>query len=242
MKNGMAIAIAFGLSAAISLPATAQVHRDDDHPHVDQRDRSMMQERPMMQGRMMQHMKSMLNPDAEQARQHVDDWPAASNKAANQMLDSYGAPDEITADALIWRNNGPWHKSVVVREPVQHNFPSPHQDVLAQTVFHDIPLEHYSDIARFDGSVILDRTKGTMTARCDNEAANFLALNLAQQIVRGERSIDQARSEYAQQMDRFMETGQKTALLRGLQFSPMTAARAGDPDQPFDRVAMGDDY
>jgi hypothetical protein len=35
----------------------------------------------------------------------------------------------------------------------------------------------------FDGSVTFDRTQGTIGARCDLEANNFLALNLANDIV-----------------------------------------------------------
>jgi hypothetical protein len=231
MKNGMAIAIALGLSATLSLPVTAQAQRDD-RPGLRYGEQVRPVDPPVRHGQMMHRTSE------QQARRHIEGWPQPSRETAIQMLDSYGAPDEITSESLIWRNNGPWHKSVVMREPVEHNFPFPHHDVLAQTVYFDVPVERYSDLARFDGSIILDRTKGTMTARCEMEAANFLALNLAQEIIRGDRAVSDARRYYAREMEDFMQTGEKSPLLRGLQFNPLTAARAGDPDQPFDRIAM----
>ena len=36
----------------------------------------------------------------------------------------------------------------------------------------------FDELAAFDGAVIVERTKGEMSARCDREAANVLALNL----------------------------------------------------------------
>jgi hypothetical protein len=176
-----------------------------------------------------------------QARRVVEGWPDASRRSAGHMLDSYGAPDSIADDRLVWRNNGQWHETVLLREPVQHNFPFPHEDVLAQTIFYDVPLERYEDLVRFDGSLLLDRTRGTITARCDMEAANFLALNLAHETINGQRSVSEARRIHAEAMSEFMDTGNKIAAQRRLQFQPMTAATAGDPDQRSRWLAMDDD-
>jgi hypothetical protein len=51
------------------------------------------------------------------------------------------------------------------------------------------------NLAVFDGSVLVDRTKGEMSARCEGEAANFLALNLADEIVHGKKDVATARNE-----------------------------------------------
>src|ERR1700730_5479015 len=48
------------------------------------------------------------------------------------------------------------------------------------------------NLAVFDGSVLVDRTKGEMSARCEGEAANFLALNLADDIVHGRKDVESA--------------------------------------------------
>ena len=39
----------------------------------------------------------------------------------------------------------------------------------------------------YDGSVILERTKGEMSAWCDLEGANFLAISLANDVASGEK-------------------------------------------------------
>ncbi len=57
----------------------------------------------------------------------------------------------------------------------------------------------YDDLAMYDGSVVLERTSGEISARCDKEGANFLALNLAHDIVTGKRSVQDARKMYGEQ-------------------------------------------
>jgi hypothetical protein len=48
-----------------------------------------------------------------------------------------------------------------------------------------VPPEQFSALAAFDGSVIAERTAGEVSARCHDEQANFLALNLMHDIVTG---------------------------------------------------------
>lgn len=67
-----------------------------------------------------------------------------------------------------------------------------------------MPVEKFDELAAFDGSVIPERTKGETSARCDMEAMNFLALNLAHDIVSGERTVDEPREFYAQTANAFM--------------------------------------
>jgi hypothetical protein len=46
----------------------------------------------------------------------------------------------------------------------------------------------------------MERTKGEIAARCDREEANFLALNIAPEIVTGKRGVEAARKFYAETM------------------------------------------
>jgi hypothetical protein len=60
------------------------------------------------------------------------------------------------------------------------------------------------------------------------EAANFLALNLAHDIVTGRRTVQQAREFYGQTIQALMR-GEKPPYTQALQFQvPM--AGTGDPD------------
>ncbi len=142
--------------------------------------------------------------DRESLEAIIEAWPDVPQRAARTMLDRYGPPNEATASRLIWYNNGPWKRTIVYRDEVPHNFPKPHVDVLEQFVDYRVPPEKFDELAAFDGSVIPERTKGEISARCDMEAMNFLALNLAHDIVSGERTVDEAREFYAQTANAFM--------------------------------------
>ncbi len=132
-------------------------------------------------------------------RMIIENWPAMSKKSANQTIDQYGPPNEAVFSRLIWYNNGPWKRTIVYRDEVPHNFPQPHSDVIENFIDYKVPPELFSELARFDGSVIVERTKGEVSARCDMEAANILALNMMHQIVTGRLTAEKAREVYTEQ-------------------------------------------
>ncbi len=131
-------------------------------------------------------------------------WADIPRKVARTMIEKYGPPNEATPSRLIWFDTGPWKRSIVYRDEVPHNFPKPHTDVLEQFIDYKVPVEKFSELAAYDGSVVPERTKGEVSARCDMEEMNFLALNLAHDIVTGARTADEARHEYAEQAMAFM--------------------------------------
>lgn len=128
----------------------------------------------------------------------IESWAPMPKKSAEQTLDKYGPPNEALASRLIWYNNGPWKRTIVYRDEVLHNFPAPHTDVIEQFIDYQVPTEKFSELAAFDGSVIVERTKGEVSARCDMEAANILALNLMHDIVTGKCDAEKAREIYSE--------------------------------------------
>ncbi|MGI8564964.1 MAG: hypothetical protein ACR2LZ_00630, partial [Pyrinomonadaceae bacterium] len=124
--------------------------------------------------------------------------PPMSRKAAEQTLDKYGPPNEAIASRLIWYNNGPWKRTICYRDEVLHNFPAPHTDVIEQFIDYQVPVDKLGELASYDGSVIVERTKGEVSARCDMEAANILALNLMHDIVTGKCDAEKAREIYSE--------------------------------------------
>lgn len=68
-----------------------------------------------------------------------------------------------------------------------------HTDFLTQVIKYRVPPDKFDDIAKFDGSILLDRTKGEAAARCDSESANVLGLNMVHEIATGKRSWEDAR-------------------------------------------------
>ncbi len=154
-------------------------------------------------------------------------WPQNSKKAAQAMIEKYGPPDAATADALFWKDKGQWKKIVVTKEETPHNFPMAHSDMLEQCISYKVPPAKYDELAKFDGSVNADRTRGTLSARCDKEENNILALNLAHDIITGKKTVEQARAALASNVKEKMNGG-NPVVMQKLQFSPQ--ANAGDDD------------
>jgi hypothetical protein len=127
----------------------------------------------------------------------VEQWPTAPRNMAGEMVKRYGPPHEAAPARLLWHGNGPWKCTVLQRDEISPKFPTSHTDFLSQYIDYRVPPDKFGDLARFDGSVILDRTAGEMAARCDDEAMNILTLNLAHDIVTGAKPVDQAREVYA---------------------------------------------
>lgn len=159
----------------------------------------------------------------------IASWAPMPKKSAEQTIEKYGAPNEALDSRLIWYNNGPWKRTIVYRDEVLHNFPAPHTDVIEQFIDYTVPAEKFSELAAFDGSVIVERTKGEVSARCDMEAANILALNLMHDIVTGKCDAEKAREIYSEVTGTFV-LNQPAPYAEKLQFSVPTGDTT-DPDK-----------
>jgi hypothetical protein len=128
----------------------------------------------------------------------IESWGDLPKKSAKQTIEKYGLPNEASQSRLTWYNNGPWKRTVVLRDEIPHNFPQPHTDVIENFIDYKVPIELYGEIAKYDGSVVIERTRGEVSARCDMEAANFIALNLMHDIVTGKYNAEEARKAYGE--------------------------------------------
>jgi len=155
---------------------------------------------------------------ANEAKGMISGWPAKTQEVATTMMAKYGAPNEVTGTMLVWNNNGPWKKTIIHKEPVQHNFPMAHLDLLEQFVDYRVPADKFDQMAQYDGSVVIARTVGEMSARCDKEEANFLALNLANDIATGKKTVEDARMYYARAIKEMMQ-GKMDPYLQKLHFN-----------------------
>lgn len=165
-------------------------------------------------------------PDPQQV---IQDWPETPKKVANQMIEKYGQPNEMTPTRLIWFNNGDWKRTIVYKEEVPHDFPMSHTDVLEQTIDYKTPIDKYDEITAYDGSVFMERTKGEISARCDMEAANFLAVNLGHEVATGKRNVKNAREFYARTIMK-MKEGEQSKYTSGFTFQ-LPKGDQRDPDE-----------
>src|SRR5215213_6763692 len=156
-------------------------------------------------------------------------WPKESREAAQLVLDKYGEPDEATDSQLIWRKCGEWKRIVASKAFWQHDFPAPHQDCVECVIDYRVPVEKYAELAAFDGSVMCERTAGEVSARCHDEEANRLALNLMHDIVIGKKTAQEARDYYAKE---FLDYRRKrpTPYMERLRFAVQHGGTA-DPDE-----------
>lgn len=111
--------------------------------------------------------------------QTVQGWDSETRELAEMCVQRYGPPDEMGDRRLTWYERGPWYHISVYRDKIPHKFPNEHSDFFESAIRYQVPPERFDDLARFDGSVWVERTKGVLHARCDKEGLNMLAMNLA---------------------------------------------------------------
>jgi hypothetical protein len=163
-----------------------------------------------------------------QGSKTIESWPAESREAAQLVIDEHGEPDEATPTQLMWHRRGPWKRIVASTAFYQHDFPAPHSDSVESVIDYRVPPEKFTELATFDGSVIVERTAGEVSARCHDEQANFLALNLMHDIVTGAKDAQQARDYYAKEFADYRRR-KPTPYMERLRFTPGTRKTA-DPD------------
>ncbi len=150
---------------------------------------------------------------AQEAQAAVDAWTAPSALEARVLLEEYGAPDEVAGDRLAWVGRGPWDRVDVWNAPLG----AAETPVVQQTVGYPLDEKAARDVRAFDPRVICDLPTGRLSARSDSEEKNYLLLNLADDVVNGRKTPDDARAAYKEILDRSY-SGKSSPYLRGLLF------------------------
>ncbi|MDQ6755492.1 MAG: hypothetical protein M3004_01005 [Bacteroidota bacterium] len=163
----------------------------------------------------------------------IKSWPMSSQMAIKEMMDKYGKPNEVTPTMMIWNNNGMWKKTIVSKEENKHDFPKTHMDCMEQIVYYKVPIDKARMLDEFDGSINIDRTQGFLSARCDKEENNLLALNLAYDIITGKKNVAEARNAYGEMIKQAM-SGNKPEYMKKLMFSSNMNA----PDSDVNTIGM----
>lgn len=164
------------------------------------------------------------------AAEHLKDWPVERQTLAARLVTKYGAPQEVSARSITWYDNGPWLRTQLYRAGTLHKFPLPHIDVLWQTISYRVPQSKVAALAAYDGSILVDRTRGELTVHCDSEESNFITLNIAHGIITGDDTAEQAQAHHAQIVEG-MRIGEPEEYPQHLVFKPERAQNAADPGQ-----------
>ncbi|MCF6157063.1 MAG: hypothetical protein E3K32_00510 [wastewater metagenome] len=155
--------------------------------------------------------------DETTVQQIISEWREAPRTVAQQMIDEYGVPDEATNERLIWHNNGPWKRTEIINHEITHNFPIEHKDVVIQTVDYQVPSQKVDELAQYNGSIIVNKTRGEISSHSANEKMNILTLNLAGDIIEGDRDLEEVREVYADQARDILEEDRTPSLAKKLQ-------------------------
>jgi hypothetical protein len=148
--------------------------------------------------------KEAVSPTASTPAAHdwaartLKDWPVERQVLAAHLVTRYGEPQEVTPRSVSWYDNGPWKRTILYKDGDLHRFPLPHRDVLWQTINYKVPMNKVVALLNYDGSIVVDRTRGEVTVHCDSEESNTLILNIANDIVTGEDTVEQAMAFHGQ--------------------------------------------
>lgn len=152
------------------------------------------------------------------AEKQIESWPSRSRSAARVTMARYGMPDEVGADALVWRASGPWKRTTVHRRAWLRYAFGAEPDCLENTVAYEVPTRSVRDLARFDGRISADPDRAELSSRSGSEAGNYLTLNLADEIVNGKRTVAEAKAFQARVL-RLADSGKSSPYLAGLLFA-----------------------
>ncbi len=161
-------------------------------------------------------------PSPERVAAHVRPWLAGPRETLKLMMERYGPPNALGEGTATWYERGPWKRITIHgRERLSY---------LEQTVRYHVPAEATQALAEFDHGLRFDREKEELSATSNSEALNYLALNLADDLVSARREAPEAREFYAQTA-RLAAAGKSSPYLERLLFDPYPRL----PEIPWDR-------
>ena len=176
------------------------------------------------------------------SQKNLAGWPEATRRLGAQLMTKYGAPAEVTPREVTWINSGQWARTTLYKEGAAHNFAAPHRNVLEQAVLYKVPVDKLVVLAQFNRSLVVDLARGELVSSADSEEINFLSVNVADDVIKGQRSAEEARIYFAQ-LVRAKMIREPEKELQKLKFTPPKSFKeTADPDEvaPLIRHMNGD--
>ena len=164
------------------------------------------------------------DPSASQMRDEavhaIAGWPDASRKTAELIMEKYGAPNAIGDRVLVWNGNTPWKLTLVHRED-PGLYPT-RGGSLQQVIDYEVPKDSVTALEELDAGLSVSPNRRELSGTNVSEEENFLAVNLAHEIITGRSTPAQARSKYALTMA-LRDSGKSSPLTSRLLFEPAKA-------------------
>ncbi|MCR4294158.1 MAG: hypothetical protein NUW21_01385 [Elusimicrobia bacterium] len=149
-------------------------------------------------------------PDRIEA--HLNTWYDSPRREAERLIELYGPPDDVAPALATWREREPFKRIAVHGD-------SP-DTYLEHVIGYRAPPEALEALSRFGHGVRFNPENEELSARSNLDSLNYLALNLADEVVKGERTPEDADAFYVRTA-RFATFGKSAAYMERLRFEPL---------------------
>ncbi|NNN04905.1 MAG: hypothetical protein HKL90_03295 [Elusimicrobia bacterium] len=172
-------------------------------------------------------------PAARTAESVIQNWPERSRDTARALIAEYGEPAAFSGEALVWSGNGAWKKTVVHRGAWPRLLVMKDRNYLEQAISYRVPEDKIAALKMFDSRVQVDPVDGELSSRAESEKMNYLALNMAVEIIDEKRSVEDASAFYRREAE-LAAAGKSSPYLEGFTFN-VDAGASGAPGDPGTR-------
>ncbi len=121
------------------------------------------------------------------------------------VINEFGQPDfldphpkgmAVWTEETLKQRGKIWQSILLIDEAWIHNSPEPHYDFLYTCYRHEVPKNKLCDVIGVSDSIIYDKLKHELTARCHFMGADIATLALAVKVSNGEMSLNEAKKNY----------------------------------------------
>lgn len=149
----------------------------------------------------------------ERINNGLTDW---SNLSADLMIERYGPPDRVETLRIVWLGRRPW-KRIEVWDDLQILDDDRASSNIVDTISYPVPARMRRALAAFSRGLYVSSDGAELSARSSSEERNFLLLNLADEIVKGDLSPANARAVFSRTLA-LARAGRESASMRRLLF------------------------
>lgn len=149
----------------------------------------------------------------ETSNRGFSDW---SNITNSMMVEKYGPPDRVETLRLVWEDRGPWKRIVVWDELgfLDNNHAGRN---IESFIVYPVPADKKEALLAFSSGLHVSADGAELSARSTGEDRNILMLNLADGIVKGRMTVEEARADYLRTLQ-LAAAGKEQPSMRRLRF------------------------
>ena len=147
------------------------------------------------------------------------DGPDRMNRGLDGMIEKYGRPDRMETDRVVWEKKGPWKRIVVWDDMGARQMDMAEDKNIEEIISYLVPEDKRLAVEGFSKRIKVSADGAELSARSASEGRNFLALNLADEIIRGVKTPEEAGAFDAATLQ-LADAGKPSPYMKGLLFQP----------------------